>query len=244
MNKNKKAKSKKKIIFIILTILITIIAFIYTIIEIINIFKKPENLLSEKLIEIIETEDINDYFSKDVDIESEREKYHNKDIVARLEIPNVFNILVTQTTNNNFYLKYNIKKARSSKGTEFVDFRNSLFGKQINVYGHNSKYYDAPFKKLELFKEKEFFDNNEYILLQHSVGRRIYQIVAFKTVTTDYEHMTVDTPNQKEHISKLLENSTYLKDIGYNNDTNILILQTCTTSRSKGYHLLIAFEIE
>ena len=34
-----------------------------------------------------------------------------------------------------------------------------------------------------------------------------------------------------------------IKDIEYNHDTNIIILQTCTTDRDKGYYLLIGFEI-
>lgn len=242
-NKNKIPNHIKKI-SIFLTILITILALSYTIIELINIHKKPENLLTEELVEPSEKENVDVLFSKNVDFPSLREKFNNNDIIARLEIPNVFNILITQTDNNDFYLKYNIKKERDVKGTEFIDFRNTLLDKQINIYGHNSKYYDSPFKKLELFNEKDFFDNNEYILLQHSIGRRIYKIVSFKKVSTDYEHMTIDSQNHKEHISKLLENSINIKDIEYTDDTNILILQTCTIGTGKNYYLLIAFEIK
>lgn len=235
--------SKKHKIFTYLIILITAISITYTTIELINIYKKPENLLTSKNIVEEEENDQDNLFSQDVNLKSLREKYNNNDIIARLEIPNVFNLLLTQTDNNDFYLKYNIKKEKNIKGTEFIDFRNSLFDKQINIYGHNSKYYDSPFKKIELFNEKDFFDNNEYILLQHSVGRRIYKIVSFKKVSTDYEHMIFDSPNHKEHISKLLENSIYRKDVEYDDNTNILILQTCTTNRENGYYLLIAFEI-
>ena len=52
--------------------------------------------------------------------------------------------------------------------------------KQINIYGHNSRLYDLPFKKLENFLDKEFFDNNQYLLFQHEKGRRIYEIAAIK----------------------------------------------------------------
>jgi len=239
---NNRKKSSKLSIF--LTILITIFAFSYTVVELINIYKKPENLLSQETTEISEKESVDSMFSQNVDFQSLRGKYNNNDIIARLEIPNVFNILLTQTDNNNFYLKYNIKKEKSSKGTEFIDYRNGLLNKQINIYGHNSAYYDSPFKKIELFSEKKFFDNNEYILLQHSNGRRIYKIVSFKIVSTDYEHMIVDAQNHHDHISKLLENSIYKKDIEYTDDTNLLILQTCTIGGGKNYYLLIAFEIE
>jgi len=230
----KKDKTKKLVLYVI--ILITIISFIYTIFEIINIYKKPENILDDK-------DTMDDLFSEDVNLDMLRKEYNNNDIVARLEIPNVFNILITQTDNNNFYLKYNIKKERDRKGTEFIDYRNSLISSQINIYGHNSKYYDSPFKKLEEFTDKDFFDSNEYILLQHSAGRRIYKIVAIKRISTDFEHMIISADNQKEHITKLLDNSIHKKDIEYTNDTNIIILQTCVINSKKNYYILIGFEI-
>ena len=55
--------------------------------------------------------------------------------------------------------------------------------------------------------------------------------------------MIIESDNHKEHIDKLLNHSIHIKDIEYSDDTNIIILQTCTTDRDKGYYLLIGFEI-
>ena len=130
-------------------------------------------------------------FSPDVDLEYYREYYNNEEVIARLEIPNVFNLIITRTSDNEYYLNHSINKKSDIKGTEFMDYRVTPYSKQINIYGHNSLVYDLPFKKLENYLDESFYNNNKYILLQHDSGRRIYQIFSFKRVTTDYEHMTL-----------------------------------------------------
>jgi len=250
--KNKKIKLKKLYIsiFIILSILLAISFGI----EIKNYLTPSENLLpttpnkenkkptEEMTEEEKEWERINNLFTADIDFNIPRTENNNQDIVARLEIPGVFNLLLTQTKDNDYYLEYNIKKKRSNKGTEFIDFRNKLTDNQINIYGHNSRLYDLPFKKLENFLDKEFFDNNEYILLQHEGGRRIYQIAAIKKVKTDNEHMIVEAKDHKSHIEKLLKNTINLREIEYDESSNIIVLQTCVRQDDGSYYVLIGIE--
>lgn len=246
VQEHKKTNLKK--IYIVIIIVLSILLLISSTIEIINIFTPSENLLPttepSQNISQEEKENINKLFSEDTDLSQARKDNNNDEIVGRIEIPGVFNLLLTQTKDNDYYIEYNIKKKRSNKGTEFIDFRNKMTDKQINVYGHNSRLYDLPFKKLENFLEKDFFEKNEYLLFQHDEGRRIYQIAAIKKVTTDYEHMIVETKDQKKHIEKLLKDSIQSRDLKYDNDTNIIILQTCIRQEDGNYYILIGFEVE
>lgn len=260
----RKSKSQKimlKRIYMITTTILSIILLATTILEITNYIllaenaspKEKNNLNSKNELqteeppkptkEELERARINNLFSVDIDLNVAREENKNPEIIARMEIPNVFNLLITQTKDNDYYLDYNIKKQRSDKGNEFIDFRNTITDKQINVYGHNSRLYDLPFKQIELFLDKEFFDNNKYLLLQHDGGRRIYQIAAIKKVRTDDEHMLVKAKYQKEHISKLMNNTIYNRDLEYDDNTNIIVLQTCVRQEDRSYYILIGFEL-
>lgn len=247
---NQETKNNKlKKVYIIIIIILSIALMISSTIEIINIFTPSENLLPTKpqekpSITEDEKEKINSLFTEDIDLSIPRKENNNNEIVGRIEIPNLFNLLLTQTKDNDYYIEYNIKKKRSNKGTEFIDFRNKMTDKQINIYGHNSRLYDLPFKKLENFLDKEFFNNNQYLLFQHEKGRRIYEIAAIKKVTTDYEHMIVNAKDQKEHITKLLENPIQSRELEYDENTNIIVLQTCIRQEDGNYYILIGFEIE
>ena len=251
---NEKTKNiTLKRIYIVIIIILSILLLISSTIEIINIITPPQNEIPTEVDKSPESkdeqekEDLNKLFSEDLDLDYYRKENNNAEIVGRLEIPGVFNLLLTQTKDNDYYIEYNIKRKRSNKGTEFVDFRTKLTNKQVNVYGHNSRLYDLPFKNLEKFLEKDFFNQNEYILLQHEEGRRIYKIVSIKRVTTDYEHMIVDTTkkNHVSHIEKLLSNSTQQRDVEYDENTNLLVLQTCTREKNvQAFYVLTAIEVD
>ena len=241
--------NKLKKVYIIIIIILSIALMISSTIEIINIFSPSENLLPTKSqekpsIAEDEKEKINSLFTEDIDLSIPRKENNNNEIVGRIEIPGLFNLLLTQTKDNDYYIEYNIKKKRSNKGTEFIDFRNKMTDKQINIYGHNSRLYDLPFKILENFLDKEFFDNNQYLLFQHEKGRRIYEIAAIKKVTTDYEHMIVNAKDQKEHITKLLEKPIQSRELEYDENTNIIVLQTCIRQEDGNYYILIGFEVK
>lgn len=248
-------RSTKKVIDICILFVISLLA-IFTITSNYNNEQERNNLLPiepEELInqeeqeepQVVETEKdkINKLFSPDINVQFAKEEYNNQDIIGRLEIPNLFNILITQTNNNEYYLNHNINNKKDIKGNEFLDYRNTPSDSQINIYGHNSSTYDIPFRKLEKFLNKDFFNNNQYIIFQTDTVRRIYKIVSINKVSSNYIHMNINQQNQKEHIKKLLSNSINLKEIEYTNDTNIIILQTCVTNEKNTYYLLIGFEI-
>ncbi len=246
--------NKKKTLKIVL--IISVIFFLLTSVLCINSYldknETPENILPQKEIEvnneISDHNKIKELFSEDIDIKETQEKNNNQDIVGRLEIPSLFNILITQTKDNDYYLEHSITKKKNSKGTEYMDYRSHVNGKQINIYGHNSKTYNLPFRKLNKYLEEDFFNNNPYILFQHSEKSRIYKIIAVKEIFNDYEHMIVEYPSQnfKNHIDNLVKDSLYKRDIEYDNNSNIIVLQTCSYNKKnnkEGYYIIIGIEI-
>lgn len=206
---------------------------------------KEDNPTNPEKDEPSEYEKASAYFSQKISLDTYRNKYDNPDIVARLEIPNLFNILVTQSKDNKYYLDRAIDKKKDAKGTEFMDYRITPESKQVNIYGHNSRTYDIPFRKLEKFLNKEFFNSNPYILLQHDGGIRIYKIISIKE-TTDNEHMYVSSSpeNHIEHIELLIADSIFTRKVPYDEDSNLLTLQTCSYNGDKLYYVITAIEIK
>ncbi len=248
-------KNLKKLLFILVVILLLSL-FSYSLYKIYDSNKKTPNTLPQQPInkaidkekELTEKEEALKLFSKNINLEEERKKHNNEEIIARLEIPNLFNILVAKAEDNDYYLDHSIDRKKSKLGSEYLDYRTIPTSKQVNIYGHNSSTYNVPFRKLEKLLKKDFFDETPYILLQYDEGTRVYKIFSIKKVEEDNEHMKVNIPNEEypSHIEKLISNSKYTRDITYDEYSNILILQTCSYEKSnlKSYYIISAIEIE
>lgn len=186
-------------------------------------------------------------FAPDIDLDAARRENNNYEIVGRLELPDLFNILVSQTTNNNFYLSHSVKKEWDIKGSEFLDYRTGPLSKQINVYGHNSRdpNLKVPFLRLESFLDKDYFDSHPYIVFQHDNGKNFYKIMAIKEVVTDLEHMTVNLSGSefKTHLDKIRSDSMYTRDVPYNENSEIIILQTCSHHLDNAYYIFTGIRI-
>lgn len=169
--------------------------------------------------------------------------YNNKDIIARLEIPGLFNTFITQTTNNNYYLNHGIDKRKDIRGIPFIDYRTNLNDSQINIYGHSTNEFILPFQSLTNFLDPNYFNKNNIIYLQTLNNLNIYNIFMIKEITTDLEHMIIDSPNIIEHINKLKENSINYRNIEYNDNSKLLILQTCSLKDNNSFYIIGAIKI-
>ncbi len=176
------------------------------------------------------------------DFLSIQDLYHNNDIIGRLEIPSLFNLYLVKTTDNSYYLNHNIYKEYDIKGTPFIDYRFTNITNQINIYGHNSKTFSLPFQNITKYLDYNYFLSHNIIYLELESDLRTYQIFLFKEISDDIEHMII-TQNITAHIDKLKENYIYFKNISYNSNSEILILQTCTLKHPPSYYLLCAIRI-
>jgi len=242
-------KNKKSLLSKILLLIILVFVCIFLVSQTREVTESNNNIDSNTTeIITVETEEekINIKSSEDIDLNAARKKYKNDDIIGRLEIPDLFNILITQSKDNSFYLDHSLTKKKDVKGTEFLDYRNKVIDKQINIYGHNSRTYNIPFRKLEKFKKKDFFDKNEYIIFQTDSGRRYYHILAIKEVSGVFEHMKLTKTGNEfvEHIKVLESNAIQSRKIDYDENSNLLVLQTCSYGKQKTYYVITAIEIK
>jgi sortase B len=189
--------------------------------------------------------------SPDVNLAEERRKHNNQYIVGRLEIPDLFNVLVAQSNDNDFYLSHAINKSYDIRGSEFLDYRVKPTSKQLNIYGHNTrdKNIKVAFLKLEKFLKKDFFDKNQYIIFQHDGGKNIYKIVSIKQVkqSTDAEHMKVNFTGSAfvNHVKAITTGDGLINSriVRYDENSEIIVLQTCSHDWDNALYIIVGVKI-
>jgi sortase B len=204
----------------------------------INILHSSISILNDK--DIIISYNDNNYSNMITDLKN---TYNNDDIIARLIIDSLdIDIILTQYTNNKYYLNHNLYKNYSKVGNAFIDYRTDINSNQINIYGHNSKTYDIPFTKLTSFLDYNFFLNNKTITLITNENKYNYEIFSVYGTVNNLEHMKINfTDNNQlyKHYLILKNNSIYNTNIDISYKDNILIIQTCLYDENIGKYLVI-----
>lgn len=164
-------------------------------------------------------------------------KYQNKDIKAKLHIDNTnFETPIPQSTDNNYYYRRLPNKSYSIIGSTYLDYRTKLSESRVLIiYGHNSSKYDMPFKILENYYDKDYYDKHKYIELTTVDGIKKYEVFSVYVETSDFSYYTdVEFENNDDffkHITSLKEKSFYDTGVSLKKDDNILILQACSTHK-------------
>ena len=94
-----------------------------------------------------------------------------------------------------------------------------------------------PFKILEEFYDKDYYDNHKYVEITTSRIKKKYEIFSVYVETSDFSYMDITFENDDEflkHIENLKSKSMYDTGVTLDNDDEILILQTC--SEHPEYH--------
>ena len=183
-----------------------------------------------------------------IDIEKLQKTYNNTDIIAYLEIPNVFGTPVVQTSDNDYYLNKDLYKNYDIKGSEFLDFRNTLDDRKLLIYGHSGKEKELPFLQLNNYISEDYYKEHKYIYLYTMNDVRKYLIFSSYIEDKDYDYVNLKSFSGltwKEHLLKLKNKSNYNIDVNLDDDSKIIILQTCSMNdeASGKYHLVIGLEI-
>ena len=221
----KKITSNKKI-FITIFIIIIFICFCIVVNNNYNNNKQSEDVPTDEVDlpqDVLDLEDIKDL----------KAKYNNDEVVGLLYIPGT-NIKepIVQADNNEYYLNHDLYKNDNIEGAVFLDFRNEINESMKNlIYSHNSQHYDVPFKELEGYYDKEFYNNHRYLYLKSSNSIAKYQIFSVYVETSDWEYTRINFDNKKDwftHLQDLKDKSLYETGVNISNKNKILILQTCS----------------
>ena len=218
------------IIILLVMLIISIITF--------NIYKY-NNTLKNKIINS-NTIEVNHEINK-INYEEElnkiRSKYNNNDIVGVLSNSlDTLNEIVMQSTDNDYYLEHTVYHEYNWRGQTFLDYRNDINNSdKLIIYGHNSNYYNLPFKVLENYYNKSYYDENKYLYLQTNLNKYKYEIFSVYVEVSDWDYynkMKFNTKNEYyNHILKLKNKSMYDTNVLVNSDDKILIIQTCSTKK-------------
>ena len=159
--------------------------------------------------------------------------YNNDDIVGILWLENSnFNEVVVQYSNNDYYLEHDINNDNNWMGQTFLDYRNDInSSKKLIIYGHNSNYYELPFKIFENFYDKEYLYNHKYLYLLTEQELKKYEIFSVFVEVSDWTYYTNLQLNEEEylkHLNKLKEKSFYNIEMDLTKEDEILIIQTCS----------------
>ncbi len=207
--------------------------------------KELEETVITKDIEIVDDKTVKDY------INELRSKYDNDDIKGILSIDGLdVSIPIVKDKDHSYYLKHAVNKKKSVIGSVFIDYRNNTNSRQINVYGHNSTKFDPPFKVLEKYLNKDYYEEHKYFEFMVNDETRKYEI--FSVIIADKEdteeHMQFSYKKDSDwlkHYQRLKRRSKYKIDVDVNKDDKIMVLQTCIFGR---YHdkllVIVGKEIE
>lgn len=226
-----KNTNKHYIIIILLVMLIVSILTYY--------IYKYNNTLKSKIINS-NTIEVNYEINK-IDYEEElnkaRNKYNNNDIVGILSnSDDTLNEIVMQSTDNDYYLEHTVYHESNWRGQTFLDYRNDINNSdKLIIYGHNSNYYNLPFKVLENYYNKSYYDENKYLYLQTNLNKYKYEIFSVYVEVSDWDYYNKMKFNTKDeyynHILKLKNKSMYDTNVLVNKDDKILIIQTCSNKK-------------
>ena len=214
-----------KIVILVLCIIVCILLYI-------NFKNQNTSYLYVGEIDKIEDNvDDLDYY-KNI-INSARKKYNNNDVVGILEINNTDYIVpVMQGDDNKYYLKHTPYGEKSSMGSVYLDYRVDIdSSKKLLIYGHNSSNVDMPFKILEEFYDRDYYDNHKYVEVTTSNMKKKYEIFSVFVETSDFSYMDITFDNDDEylnHINNLKSKSMYDTGVTLSKDDEVLILQTCS----------------
>lgn len=234
-------KNKKRIVIVSIIILLFLLVWSLVI-------NKDNNsyLLDAK---ITYNNNVNNPINYKEIIDSVRSEYQNDDIVGILSIDNTdYKVPILQGEDNDYYLNHTPDGKENFMGSIYLDYRVNIdSSRKLLIYGHNSSRIDMPFKILEEFYDKDYYDNHKYISIMTSAAERKYEVFSVYVETDDFTYMNINFDSDEDyfnHIKKLKDKSMYDTGIEVNKDDDILILQTCSTHRdysnyAKKYLLII-----
>lgn len=178
-----------------------------------------------------------------------KKEYNNNDIVGVIEIPNLFKEIVLQTSDNDYYLNHNIKKEEDKYGGTFLDYRNDILNdKKLLIYGHSDMEITLSFNKLSNYNNQEFYEKNKYIYLYTNDKKYKYEIFSSYIENKDFDYVNLKSYNgltYKEHLNKLKNKSKIKSNIVLEDESHILILQTCSNGDpNHKYQLVIGLLTE
>ena len=243
-NSSNKSKSIKKINkrnnFIIIFSVILILVALYNIIDIMNDYRKSEDLYTKLNEEYIferskEDKESSSKWYEDISVDFDSLKKINSDIVGWINFENNdISYPVLYSGDDDKYLRKSFDGEDATAGSIFVEGANNsdFEDKNTIIYGHNMRNLSMFGKLKKYTREQDYYDNNKYIQIITPNMYYRYEIFAYESVNEDsnvYQISFEDDAAIESYINKIRELSERQTDIDVSVDDKIITLSTCST---------------
>ncbi len=159
----------------------------------------------------------------------------NPDVAGRITIEGLdIAYLVTQTIDNDYYLKHGYDRQKSKSGAIFLDFRCDVVMEPLKrhyiLYGHNMK-NGTMFHNLKSYAEEECFKNSRIIRFDTLYKDHEWEVFSAYVTGTEFNYIETSFDSDDEwlgFINELQKKSLYQTDVALNADDVVLTLSTCS----------------
>lgn len=235
---------KKKIIYIIIVSFIIIGNLIWYF----NFSSTARNKKDQKDKEIITNtyKNVDNTINEDNVIKKYQDMFSNDDIIGELSINNTdLKVPIVKGKDNDYYLKRLLNKQVNSLGSVFMDYRNNTSDKKIIIYGHNSHNVYTEFHILEKYLNSSYYSNHSIITFKDINYTYTYQIFSVYKTNKNYKHVNLNFTSEEysEHVKWLKNNSLYDTHVPIDDDSQIIVLQTCDISNEGEYIIVVGKKI-
>ncbi|MDR1070131.1 MAG: class B sortase [Gracilibacteraceae bacterium] len=158
----------------------------------------------------------------------------NPDTVAWLEVEGTPVLYpVTQTVNNDYYLKMSFQRQPYKFGSIYMDYRNDSLLNDFNtiIYGHTFPNDETMFGALQRYRKQSFWDEHHLVTVMLDKKYYDYEIFAVYVTEPNYDYRTPNYRNEEDaerFLREIREKSLIKSDIPVTAEDHVLTLSTCT----------------
>jgi len=159
----------------------------------------------------------------------------NEDIVGRISLGALdINYLVTQGSDNDYYLHVGYDGKKSSSGAIFLDYRCAIGPDPLSghfiLYGHNMK-KGTMFHNLMQYKDEQFFYSHRTFRFDTLYADHEWEIFSVYVTDTSFYYIETAFKEEADWLSFLqtIQNKSFFPtDTALSADDVVLTLSTCT----------------
>lgn len=177
----------------------------------------------------------------------------NSDFIGWLNNQDAINYPIMQCQeDSNFYLNRDFYKNESKEGSIYIPNDITINDKLVLIYGHHMK-DKTMFGTLENYLNKDYFEENKYIVLNTLYEEKTYEVVAvfiskiYDNDYTGFKYYDYRGNITEEEFNTYIENIESLVQIGnisnLNYDDNFIELITCWYSEKDARLVVLCKEI-
>ena len=171
---------------------------------------------------------------KDINFNDLRETNSDVKLWIMVDGTNI-NYPVVQTDNNDYYLKHNILKRRSTDGWIYLDYRNNMNNDKNTIfYGHNLLNKTAFGSVSKMFTKNYFNNSNHEIYVIDDNNIYVYKVfsIYYSKPVTDYLQIEFYDDEYLDFLNGLKSKSKFDFGVDLSVEDKIITLSTCTDDNS------------